>query len=157
MAAYQKVGTFRKQGAAKQGGNVAAYFCRTDGTVLHAVPGPVDAAAFLRAARWAVDVDGAAALEHPDDADSQRVYLKVAHGLRYLAARGAAPRSAQGLPPAAKVNGLMPKALPRGGDPVAQAHWLLWSEPLPQLNAVYRTVWTDILNEEVTDAPVRGR
>jgi hypothetical protein len=157
VAAYQKVGTFRKAGDAKQGGNVAAYFCRTDGTVLHAVPGPVDAAAFLRAARWAVDVDGAATLEHPDDADSQRVYLKVVHGLRYLADRGSAPRATDGLPPAAKVNGLMPKSLPRGADRVAQAHWLLWSDPLPQLNAVYRTVWTNVLNEEVTDAPVRGR
>jgi hypothetical protein len=105
-----------------------------------------------------VDVDGAAALEHPDDADSQRSYVKAAHGMRYLTGRGAAlPRADRGQPLVAKVNGLMPKNLPRGADAVAQAHWLLWSTPLPPLNAVYRTVWTDILNEEVTDAPVRGR
>ncbi len=41
--------------ANKQGGNVAAYFCAPDGRVLHCVAGPVDAATFLREAKWVVE------------------------------------------------------------------------------------------------------
>ena len=43
VASYQKVGTFRIVNGQKQGGNVASYFCLPDGTVLHAVAGPLDA------------------------------------------------------------------------------------------------------------------
>ena len=137
---------------------MAAYFCRADGRVIHAVPGPVDPATFLRAARWAVDVDAAASLEYPDDTVEQRAYLKLVHGLRFLAEVGKQPpRAVKGLPSVTKVNAVMPKTMPRGGDTVTQAHWLLWSTPLPHLNAVYRTVWTDILDEEVTDSPVQGK
>ena len=158
MSAYKKVGTFRKDGDTKTGGNVATYFCLPDETVVHVIPGPVNAATFLREARWAVDVCESAVLEHPDDPAAQRDYLKLAHGLRHLADRGRQiPRAGQGTTQAARVSGLMPKSLPRGTDPVSQAHWLLWSKPLPPLADIYRTVWTDILNEQVTDAPVRAR
>ena len=89
--------------------------------------------------------------QHPDDPAGQREYLKQAHAIRFLGARaGRAPR-------AARVDGLMPKARPRGTDALTQAHWLLWSNPLPPLGTVYRTVWTDILTERVTDDPVRAR
>ena len=47
---YQKVGTFRVVDGVKQGGNVAAYFCLADGTVVHAVAGVVDAKRFLQEA-----------------------------------------------------------------------------------------------------------
>jgi hypothetical protein len=160
VAAYKKVGTFRKDGGTKTGGNVASYFCRPDGTVIHVVPGPVTADVFHREARWAVDVHESAVLEHGDDLDGQREYLKVAHGIRYLAERrGGEPltRSAKGPPAVTRLATLMPKAMPRGGGTLAQAYWLLWSEPLPWLAAVYRTVWTDILNEAVTDDPVATR
>jgi len=40
---YQKVGTFRVVNGVKQGGNVASYFCLSDGTVVHAVAGPLNA------------------------------------------------------------------------------------------------------------------
>jgi len=55
-AAFQRVGTFKIVGAGKQkqGGNVASYFCAPDGRVLHAIAGPVDAATFLREAKWVV-------------------------------------------------------------------------------------------------------
>ena len=45
---YQKVGTFRIVGGNKQGGNVASYFCLSDGTVVHAVAGPLDARRYLQ-------------------------------------------------------------------------------------------------------------
>lgn len=158
VAAYKKVGTFRKDGDTKTGGNVATYFCLADETVVHVIPGPVDADTFLREARWAVDVAESAALEHPDDVDEQRAYLKLAHGLRYLTDRtGVVPRSGKGASLTSRVNALMPKKEPRGEALLEQAHWLLWSNPLPRLSNVYQTVWTDILNEPLTDLPVRGR
>ena len=58
VSAFQKVGTFRLVGGvggAKQGGNVASYFCATDGRVLHVVAGPVNAATLLKEAKWVVD------------------------------------------------------------------------------------------------------
>ncbi len=42
-SSYQKVATFKIVGGAKQGGNVATYFCAPDGRVLHVIAGPVDA------------------------------------------------------------------------------------------------------------------
>jgi len=158
VSAYKKVGTFQKDGDTKTGGNVAAYFCLPDETVIHVIPGPVDAATFLREARWAVDVAESAALEHPDDVFEQRAYLKTAHGLRYLTDRtGAVPRPGKGMSLASRVNALMPKKEPRGEELLSQAHWLMWNSPLPRLSDVYQTVWTGILNEPLTDLPVRAR
>lgn len=61
VTAYQKVGTFQvvkngNGGLQKNGGNVASYFCRPDGRVIHAVAGPVDADRFLSEARFAVEI-----------------------------------------------------------------------------------------------------
>ena len=39
-SSFQKVATFKIVGAAKQGGNVATYFCAPDGRVLHGIAGP---------------------------------------------------------------------------------------------------------------------
>jgi hypothetical protein len=55
VSSFQKVATFRIVGGQKQGGNVATYFCAPDGRVLHIVAGPVDAATFLREAKWVVE------------------------------------------------------------------------------------------------------
>ena len=41
-SSFQKVATFKIVGKAKQGGNVATYFCAPDGRVLHCVAGPVE-------------------------------------------------------------------------------------------------------------------
>ena len=160
VSAYKKVGTFRKDGDTKTGGNVAAYFCLPDETVVHVIAGPVDADVFLREAHWAVDVYESAVLEHGDDVEGQREYLRLAHGIRYQTSNRVGvvmPRPGKGVTFAARVNALMPKSMPRGAEPLGQVHWLLWSDPLPRLAAVYRTVWTDILNEQLTDVPVRGR
>lgn len=54
-SSFQKVATFQIVNGAKQGGNVAAYFCAPDGRVLHAVAGPVDAGTMLRESRWVVE------------------------------------------------------------------------------------------------------
>ena len=64
VAAFQKVATFQINGRAKQGGNVACYFCTPDGRVLHAVAGPTSADTFLREARWANETYQLAQLEN---------------------------------------------------------------------------------------------
>lgn len=89
VAAFQRVGTFRIVGKAKQGGNVAAYFCAPDGRVLHAIAGPVNAAQFLAEAKWTVETaregiksakgDGAAFKAHLRKAHAEK--LRNEHGL----------------------------------------------------------------------------
>jgi len=159
VSGYKKVGTFQKDGQTKNGGNVATYFCLPDETVIHVIPGPVDADVFLREAHWAVDVYESAMMEYRDDLDKQKEYVKRAHAVRYL--KGTADMQAAGTKKAtafaARLNGLMPKSRPQNHDLLDQAHWLLWSNPMPMLASVYRMVWTDILNETVTDQPVIGR
>ena len=160
VAAYKKVGTFRKNGQTKTGGNVATYFCLPDETVVHVIPGPVDADDFLREAHWAVDGYESAVLEHKDDPEGQKAYLKAAHAVRYLkTAQGGVPAARPGKKSQAadRLNALMPKSRPQGAGALAQGHWLLWSDPMPRLSTVYRTVWADILNEQVTDLPVIAR
>lgn len=62
VTAYQKVGTFQVRDIGvngrvqKNGGNVASYFCRPDGRVIHAVAGVIPAERFLSEARFAVEV-----------------------------------------------------------------------------------------------------
>jgi hypothetical protein len=55
VSSFQKVATFQIVNGAKQGGNVASYFCAPDGRVLHVVAGPVDAGTLLAEARWVVE------------------------------------------------------------------------------------------------------
>jgi len=175
VAAHQKVGTFRKAGANKQGGNVATYFCLPDQTVLHVIPGPVDANVFLREARWAVSTYESAVMEVGNNTDALKDYLRTAHAQRYLTehqpdrarlkgGRAAAvsrrevatrqARAAAVAEPPAQLNDRMPRLMPEGVAVLGQGHWLMWSEPLPRIGNVYKTVWTDILREPLTDLPV---
>ena len=106
---------------AKNGGNVASYFCTPDGRVIHAVTGPVAADELLTAARWAVDVSsGGRALDDP-----QRI--GAAHREELERSSGAVASPAQ-----------------------QKVHLLLASEPLPPLNEVYQTVFEDILGQRIS-------
>src|SRR5206468_11341356 len=87
-AAQQKVGTFRIVDGQKQGGNVASYFCLTDGTLVHAVAGPLDAKAFLREARWAVDLRNLAVTEARGDVAKYRSAIRNGHVERLAADTG---------------------------------------------------------------------
>ena len=71
-ATYQKVGTFRVIDGVKIGGNVASYFCLSDGTVVHAVAGPLNARQYLQELRWAVDLRKLAAGEAGGDVARSR-------------------------------------------------------------------------------------
>jgi hypothetical protein len=80
VASFQKVATFKitAQGA-KQGGNVAAYFCAPDGRVLHCVAGPVDAATMLREAKWVVDSTKKAITDSKGDGGKFKAIMRQAH------------------------------------------------------------------------------
>jgi len=79
VSSFQKVATFRIVGAAKQGGNVAAYFCAPDGRVLHVVAGPVNAATMLRESKWVVDTTKAAIAESKGDGGKFKAIFRTAH------------------------------------------------------------------------------
>jgi hypothetical protein len=78
-SSFQKVATFKIVGGAKQGGNVATYFCAPDGRVLHAVAGPVDAATFLKEAKWAVETTRQAMKQADGDGGKFKAYFRTAH------------------------------------------------------------------------------
>jgi hypothetical protein len=78
-SSFQKVATFKIVGKAKQGGNVATYFCAPDGRVLHAIAGPVDSATFLREAQWAVETTKKAMKYADGDGGKFKSYFRTAH------------------------------------------------------------------------------
>jgi hypothetical protein len=90
VASFQKVGTFKIVGGAKQGGNVASYFCAPDGRVLHAVAGPVDAATLLREAQWVVDTTKAAMASSKGDGGKFKAAFRTAHAAKLRAETGLA-------------------------------------------------------------------
>jgi hypothetical protein len=79
VSSFQKVGTFKIVGRAKQGGNVAAYFLAPDGRVLHCVAGPVNAATMLREAKWVVETTKAAMKESKGDGGKFKAIFRTAH------------------------------------------------------------------------------
>jgi len=79
VSAFQKVGTFKIVGKAKQGGNVATYFCAPDGRVLHAVAGPVDAQTMLREAKWVVETARKGIEQSKGDGGVFKAYMRKAH------------------------------------------------------------------------------
>jgi hypothetical protein len=79
VSSFQKVATFKIVNTQKQGGNVATYFCAPDGRVLHCIAGPVDAATFLREARWVVDTTKKAMAESKGDGGTFKAIFRTAH------------------------------------------------------------------------------
>ncbi len=88
VSSYQKVGTFKIVNGAKQGGNVAAYFCAPDGRVLHVIAGPVDAATMLREAKWVVDTTTTAMKEAKGDGSKFKAIFRTAHAERLRTEHG---------------------------------------------------------------------
>ena len=82
VSSYQKVATFKIVGKQKQGGNVAAYFCATDGRVLHVVAGPVDAKTLLKEAQWVVETTKKGLKEAKNDGSSFKAFFRKAHAER---------------------------------------------------------------------------
>ncbi len=140
VSSYQKVGTFRLVGRKKQGGNVASYFCTPEGQVIHAVAGPVDASAFLREARWAVETWKLAQLENPDNDAGRKATVRKAHAARF---RQKHPGNAQSLEPLLNVQ-----------DNESRVHLLLALAPLVKLERAYDLVFEKVLGQKVSTEPV---
>ncbi len=169
IATYLKVGTFQIINGQKTGGNVASYFCLGDGAVLHAVPGAVNAKAFLSEARWAVEARKLASTLSTTLATGEldmvkyHAQIKQAHEERYFAEAGIGknlkPRSVKnGAPAQAKAKQpVVPQQLPQGASQQAQVHWLLATGPLAPIEDVYPVVWERVLREQLSGLPVVQR
>jgi hypothetical protein len=157
VSAFQKVATFRINGGQKQGGNVAAYFCTPAGLVLHAVAGPVDAATFLREARWANETYHLAQLDS-DNPVQMQTYFRNAHlgrlqrEYRVRVNPGRLPRP-QDVTATQLDRFLKDNANPRL-DNQGKVCLLLAAGPLAPLGQVYRVVFERVLNERISTDPV---
>jgi len=164
VATYQRVGTFDIVGNAKQGGNVASYFCKPDLSVLHAVAGPVNATQMLKEARWTVEANKHAALVALENTVVWKTIFRKAHLDRLEAEHGvnvrrlALPATNQGMyfsVSAAILNQL--RAQNRGANNAGKVHQLFAAYPLVELGRVYTVVFDNILNEKVSTLPVAQR
>jgi hypothetical protein len=89
-SSFQKVATFQIVNGQKQGGNVAAYFCAPDGRVLHLIAGPVDAATFLREARWVVETAKECIEKCKGDGGKFKALFRTAHAEKFRRETGLA-------------------------------------------------------------------
>jgi hypothetical protein len=157
VSSFQKVGTFRRAGGRKQGGNVASYFCAPGGQVLHVLAGPADAGTLLREARWVVETWKLAVLEKEGGAAQLAAVFRKAHADRLrqehwrrvdelpLPRESASPMAVTALfdaPPW--------RALNRQG----RVHLLLAMTSQVEPGQLYRVVFESILGEQVSTDPV---
>ena len=92
VSTFLKVGTFTvAANGQKQGGNVASYFCLGDGSVLHAIAGPVNGQEFLREARWVSETRKLAMFESKGNMDRYKQFFRQAHADRMLSDYGVQP------------------------------------------------------------------
>ncbi len=158
VTAYQKVGTFKINARGqKQGGNVATYFCLPDGSVLHAVPGPVDAAKFLKEARFAVETHKLAAANARNDPMKYRLTVRAAqydklkdeNGVQYPLTALPGLRFAD-----TATDQPLRMSLGRRLGNADKVSALLTAYPLARLETLYPVVWEQVLNEKLSAAPV---
>jgi hypothetical protein len=169
VSSFLKVGTFRKVGQQKQGGNVAAYFCTTEGQVLHVLPGPVDAATMLREARWVVETRKLGLFECKADEEGVPFmrFFRKAHQERLSDDYGMMldlrqqPMTFKEQPPIQRDGMHLRKQRRAWGemgrclDTRGQAHLLLAKYPLVPIEKIYKLVFEHILNQHVTTMPVQ--
>jgi hypothetical protein len=159
VSAFQKVGTFRLVGGAKQGGNVATYFCKPDGSVLHVVAGPADAGTLLGEARWVVETYNLGVLECGNNLSRWKAFFRKAH-LDRLRGEHQLDSKTLRLPPytatpTTGIGTLLERLGPwRGLNQQGQVHYLLGSFPLVRIEKVYALVFEKILGEKVSTLPV---
>lgn len=167
VSTYVKVGTFQLVQGQKQGGNVATYFCLADGSVLHAIAGPVDANTFLYETRWIVAVHQRASLEGRDNPARFQQVVRDAHADRLQRDHRLARHTFQRLPEAGGEDdgrfageGPLTSAKKRilyhhrDLDPQGHVHVLLTLFTMEKVEAVYTYVFQSILNEKVSSLPV---
>jgi hypothetical protein len=139
VSSYQKVGTFRKTGNQKQGGNVASYFCTPGGRVLHVVVGPVAPETLLKEARWVVDIWKLVPIEGDSLAFKGKQEYRKAHYDRYLANEG----KCAALQDLSQIRNLQ-----------SRVHLLLTLVPMAKIDQVYELVFEKIVGENTSTNPV---
>jgi hypothetical protein len=158
VSSFQKIGTFRIDGGRKQGGNVASYFVTGQGQVLHVLAGPVDAATFLREARWAVETWKLSVLEKHDERARKAFFAKAHADRLYYEHDERLEAVGQAFQPdsQARKPDLQPdqEILRRRLTKQAQVHVLLATTPLARIEQIYGRVFEDILGEKVSSRPV---
>jgi hypothetical protein len=159
VCAFQKMGTFRVVNGQKQGGNVVSYFALPNGTVLHAVAGPVDAAELLREARWVVETRKMGIARSHGNMARYRAFWRQAHAERLQTDHGVVVNPKQ-LPRNVSLATPSPWAAdPFGGRQFlnlqGQVHWLLAQKPLAKLDQISEGVFERVLGQRVSTLPVR--
>jgi len=157
VSSFQKVGNFRIVNGQKQGGNVASYFTLPDGRVLHIVAGPVDAATFLREARWVVETRKLAVMNSQGNAAKYQASWQKAHAERLQAEHGVQESIKHNGQHRQGANIRMNAGIQRSGLPAqAQVHSLLANSPLAAIDKIYREVFETILKQQTSNLPVEG-
>jgi hypothetical protein len=159
VSTFQKVGTFTLVNGAKQGGNVASYFCTPSGNVLNAIAGPVDAGAMLREARWTVETRKMALLDSRNDFTRYKKQFRLAHA-RQLQTEPAYPVVDWQRMPLYRSTGatlstyLEQSVFVRRLSQQGRVHALLAVFPLVKLDEAYKVVYEKIVGEQVSTEPV---
>ena len=155
VCTFLKVGTFQIVNGQKQGGNVASYFCLGDGRVVHAVAGQVGADKLLSESRWAYEIRKSAVTFATDlgtgkiDEKKYRDKIVRGHTERYNTETNTWTHPGKLHP--------LPARYPDHVGQQAQTSWLLATKALPDWRDLYPTIWTRVLNEQLSDVPVAKR
>lgn len=168
VSTFVKVGTFTVANGNKQGGNVASYFCLADGTVLHAIAGPVNSDVFLREARWAVETRKLALFQANGNGRAYQSALQRAHAERLTQEYGV-PVYDLYRAWSSNLNVRLHStfdtfALTHGGGQhgkekgntgnLARLHLLLYVSPGARVEQIYQYVFEKVLGEKISTLPV---
>jgi hypothetical protein len=159
VSSFQKVGSFRLVNGKKQGGNVASYFCLADGSVLHLLAGPVDAATLLREARWVVENLKLAVATSKGDVDRYKTFFRTAHAERLRQEHSldiGSQMPAEDVPLATFASRAFQERGKRRGSASQGVHLLLAVYPLARIDQIYEVIFEKILGEKISTLPVQG-
>jgi len=152
VSAFQKVGSFRIAKGAKQGGNVASYFCTPQGQVLDIVAGPVNVEQLLREARWVVETWKLGELQNRT-LSGRKALFAAAHAERLQRELNLPPQLQHHV--SKDITYALAMQHYNTLDKEGKVHALLIREPLAPIKNVYEFVFEKILNQRVSTDPVQ--
>jgi hypothetical protein len=159
VCSFQKIGSFRLVNGAKQGGNVASYFCTPSGNVLDAIAGPVDADTMLREARWVVETRKMALLASGSDLNRYKLCFRLAHAEQLQNVPSLARVDWRRLPfykaSAPALASVLQNPAAWGLSKQDRVHLFLAAFPLVKLDQAYQVIYEKILGENISTLPVK--
>jgi hypothetical protein len=137
---------------------VASYFCLSDGSVIHAVAGPVDAATLLREARWVVETRKLAMATSRGNFDRYRAVFRKAH-LDRLQQEHQVKINPRSLVGDYALTSFTDRDFNRrlgcqAGNLQARVHWLLAQFPIVPIDQIYPVIFEKVLGEKLSTLPV---